>query len=93
MELQGELDDCERVVGPWNPANNITNIYDTFMQVHDAIDEFNEINVEQAKIAPTPTNQVPQTPGGSRKSAHSIANKAKMFNDKLNLLQTKFKDM
>lgn len=86
MDMQTELDECEKLVGPWNPQNNITNIYNTFDQVHDAIDEFNEVNEEQAKVAPTPTNTVPQTPGGSRKSANTISNKAKQFNQELSQL-------
>jgi len=42
--MQNELDECEKLVGPWNPMNNFRNIYDTMDNVHDAIDEFNEVN-------------------------------------------------
>ena len=42
--MQSELDECEKLVGPWNPMNNFRNIYDIMDSVHDAIDEFNEVN-------------------------------------------------
>ena len=81
--MQTELDDCEKTVGSWNPANKFSNIYDTLDQIHDDIDEFNMLN-EDSKSAPTPTSSmnVPPTPGGSRRGA-TIANKAKKFNSDL----------
>jgi len=92
--MQTELDDCEKLVGPWNPLNKFRNIYETLDSVHDDIDEFHEVNVnENTKTAPTPTSNVPQTPGANRKSANSISNKAKQFNTDLNMLQNKFKDL
>jgi len=78
------------VVGPWNPVNKFSSIYDALDNVHDEIDEFN-IN-EEAKVAPTPTNTtVPATPGGSRRS--TISAKAKQFNADLYTLQQKFQSM
>ena len=48
----------------------------------DSIDDFNDINDDISKTAPTPTSGggVMQTPGGSRRNAHSVGNKAKEFN-------------
>ena len=73
------MEECEKVVGTWNPHNKFRNIYETLDSVHDEIDEFNTIN-EDSKIAPTPTsNALPaQTPGGSRRG--TISAKAKWFN-------------
>ena len=77
MALQKDLDECEQVIGPWNPANKVTSIYDSLDNVHDEIDEFN--TNEDTKVAPTPSNTtVPATPGGSRRG--TIAMKAKQFN-------------
>lgn len=74
LALQTDLEECERVVGPWNPANKFSSIYDALDNVHDEIEEFN--NNEDAKVAPTPSNSVvPATPGGSRRS--TISAKAK----------------
>ena len=90
--MQTELDDCEKVIGTWNPANRFSSIYDTLDQIHDEIDEFNHNN-EDSKMAPTPSsNAVPPTPGGSRRGT-SIANKAKQFNTDLHQLQGKFQAM
>ena len=41
LALQGELDDCEKTVGSWTPANKFNNIYETMDSIHDEIDEFN----------------------------------------------------
>ena len=54
LALQNELDEQERIVGSWNPANKINNIYEAMDQVHDEIDEFN-VNEDSTKVAPTPT--------------------------------------
>lgn len=66
--MQTDLDDCEKTIGTWNPANKFSSIYDTLDSIHDEIDEFNYLN-EDSKTAPTPTSSlnVPQTPGGSRR--------------------------
>ena len=80
MALQADLDDCEQIVGPWNPANKVSSIYDSLDNVHDEIDEFN--TNEDSKIAPTPGGSaVAATPGGSRRG--TIAMKAKQFNTDL----------
>ena len=53
MSLQNDLDDCEKTVGAWNPANKFSTIYDTLDTIHDEIDEFNANN-EDTKTAQTP---------------------------------------
>ena len=91
MNMQGQLDECEKLVGSWNPNNKISNLYETMDQIYDEIDEFNAQN-EDSKIQPTPTaGQVAQTPGGSRRN--TMSNMAKQFNTDLHNLQTKFSAM
>ena len=92
MGMQNDLEECEKVVGQWNPHNKFRNIYETLDSVHDEIDEFNTIN-EDSKISPTPTNSAMpvQTPGGSRRG--TISAKAKWFNQDLQTLEQKFRAM
>ena len=40
--LLNDLDECERVVGQWNPANKFNNIFEKMADVHEDIEEFNE---------------------------------------------------
>ena len=92
LGMQTELDECESIIGTWNPANKFSSIYDTLDNIHDEIDEFNNNN-EDSKMAQTPSsNVVPPTPGGTRRGT-SIANKAKQFNTDLHQLQGKFQAM
>ena len=80
-----DLDECERVVGPWNPANKFGNIFEKMSDVHEDIEEFNESEDNKVSFAPTPTAggsaAIPATPGGSR--ASKISTKAKQFNQDL----------
>ena len=80
LGLQKDLDDCEKLVGGWNPQNNFYNLYETIENVQDDIDEF---NAENEETAPTPTSairgSVPQTPGGSMRG--TISKKIKDFNN------------
>lgn len=54
LVMTGQLDECEKLVGTWNPANKFNNLYETMDTIYDEIDEFNANN-EDSKIAPTPT--------------------------------------
>ena len=42
LALQSDLEECERAIGPWNPANKFSSIYDAIDNVHDDIEEFNQ---------------------------------------------------
>ena len=67
-------------MGPWNPSNKFSSIYNAVDNVHEEIEEFNQN--EEAKVAPTPSNSlVPATPGASRRG--TISAKAKQFNGDL----------
>lgn len=83
VAMMGQLDQCEKLVGPWDPLNNFGNLYEAMVIVHEQIDDF-IASTEEQKTAPTPKagDQLPpQTP--SRRNANSLANKAKMLNSQL----------
>ena len=82
--MQGDLDDCEQLVGTWNPANQIKNIYESVDGVYDEIDKFNHSN--DAK------NDKPGMMSAEVRR-DTIATKAKQFNTDLQTLENKFKMM
>ena len=83
--MQAELDDCEQVVGTWNPVNQISNLYEAFDNAYDDINDFN------AKDDTVKSGKSGAMPESSR--ATTISTKAKQFNTDLQPLAQKIKQM
>ena len=94
MAVLKDLDQCEKLVGQWDPTNNFSNVYNMVDYLQAQIEEFN--NTSEGPSA-TPTNSdsvsslIPPTPGGQRRM--KFLQKAKDFNKDLQALQNKFKNI